>query len=32
MGVTISADEVSTLKSVSDFELLITSALERRDK
>ena len=31
-GVTISVDEVSTLKSVSDFELLITSALERRDK
>jgi hypothetical protein len=31
-GVTVSADEVGALKTVSDFELLIATALERKDK
>ena len=31
-GVTVSADEVGELKTVSDFEFLIAAAIERRDK
>ena len=31
-GVTVSADEVGALKTVSDFEVLIAAALERRHK
>ena len=31
-GVTISADEVGALKTVSDFEVLIAAAIERKEK